>query len=69
MSETKRDNAQVAEANIETAMHLDKKDFERIGLAMESQGGSDVAVSPMAGMMISAISFALCHAETLVYRC
>ncbi|TLS24673.1 hypothetical protein PpBr36_08370, partial [Pyricularia pennisetigena] len=51
VSESKRDNAQVAEANIETAIHLDKKDFERIGLSMESQGGSDVAVSPMAEIL------------------
>ncbi|KAL8418863.1 hypothetical protein RB594_002171 [Gaeumannomyces avenae] len=49
VSETKRDSAQVAEVKIETAIHLDKKDFEKAGLAMES--GDGITVSPMAEIL------------------
>ncbi|KAL8305914.1 hypothetical protein RB597_003425 [Gaeumannomyces tritici] len=49
VSETKRDSAQVTEVKIETAIHLDKKDFEKAGLAMES--GDGITVSPMAEIL------------------
>ena len=50
VSETKRNDASVADTKIETAIRLDKKDFDNAGLSMSSQQkGSDVSVSPMAG--------------------
>lgn len=56
VSESKRDNAQVAEAaaKIETAIHLNKKDFEHA--LTEAKAGSsgstaDVLVSPMAEVL------------------
>jgi cysteine desulfurase len=51
VSETKRGNAQVAEPKIETAIRLDRKEFEKAGLAMSKQKNeAGVTVSPMAGM-------------------
>lgn len=49
VSETKRDNAQVADAKVETAIRLDKKDFEKAGVSLNAQDGSSTSVSPMAG--------------------
>ena len=46
---TKKDNAQVADAKVETAIRLDKKDFEKAGLSLNAQDGSSATVSPMAG--------------------
>lgn len=47
MTESKRDHAQV---QVETAIRLDKKDFEKAGLSLNAQqDGSNVHVSPMAG--------------------
>ncbi|ERT02271.1 cysteine desulfurase [Sporothrix schenckii 1099-18] len=56
VSESKRDNAQVAEATkkIETAIHLNKKDFQNaLGeVPVPTSGaGSDVLVSPMAEVL------------------
>lgn len=48
VTESKRDNAQVADPpKIETAIHLDKKDFQN---ALSDQGAS-VSVSPMADVL------------------
>lgn len=50
VSETKRNDASITDTKFDTAIRLDKKDFEKAGLAMSSeQKGSDVSVSPMAG--------------------
>jgi cysteine desulfurase len=49
VTESKRDNAQVAEAKIETAVRLDKKAFEKAGLSLNAQDDSRAVVSPMAG--------------------
>jgi len=49
VSETKRDNAQVTDAKIETAIRLDKEQLQKAGLAISGQDKSDVTVSPMAG--------------------
>ena len=46
VTESRRDNAQV---QVETAIRLDKKEFEKAGLAMSGQNGSDAHVTPMAG--------------------
>ena len=46
VTESRPDKAQV---QAETAIRLDKKEFEKAGLAMSGQNGSDVHVSPMAG--------------------
>lgn len=51
VSETKRNDAQIADAKIETAIHLDKKDFEKAGLSLNAQDGSNQKVSPMAGTL------------------
>ncbi|KAK1749951.1 cysteine desulfurase [Echria macrotheca] len=48
VTESKRDNAQV---QVETAIRLDKKDFEKAGLALSGQDGSNVHVSPMADVL------------------
>ena len=48
VTETKSDNAQV---QVETAIRLDRKELEKSGLAISAQDGSDVRVSPMAGML------------------
>jgi cysteine desulfurase len=48
VSETKRDNAQVNDIKVETAIRLDKKDFERTGLAMNAnEDGQAPSVSPL----------------------
>jgi hypothetical protein len=44
VTETKKDSAQVAEATVETAIRLDKKEFENVGRSL-----NDATVSPMAG--------------------
>lgn len=49
MSESKRDNAQVVEPKIETAIHLDKDALKQSGLAMGGQQEGNMLVSPMAG--------------------
>jgi cysteine desulfurase len=50
VSETKRNDASITDTKIETAIRLDKKDFEHAGLSMNAQqNGSEVSVSPMAG--------------------
>jgi cysteine desulfurase len=50
VSETKRNDASITDTKVETAIRLDKKDFEKAGLSMNSQqNGSEVSVSPMAG--------------------
>jgi cysteine desulfurase len=46
VTESKRDNAQV---QVETAIRLDKKQFEKAGLSLNAQDGSSTHVSPMAG--------------------
>jgi len=46
VTQSKRDNAQV---QVETAIRLDKKDFEKAGLSISADDGSNVHVSPMAG--------------------
>lgn len=51
VTETKRDNAQVAEAKIETAVRLDKKAFEKAGLSLNAQDDSRAVVSPMAEVL------------------
>ncbi|KAJ9164662.1 Cysteine desulfurase-like protein [Coniochaeta hoffmannii] len=52
VSETKRNDASVTDSKIETAIRLDKKDFEKAGLSMNSQqNGSEVSVSPMAEIL------------------
>ncbi|CAK7245927.1 MAG: cysteine desulfurase [Sporothrix thermara] len=48
VTESKRDNAQVADATkIETAIHLDKKDFQNL----PTSGAGDMLVSPMAEVL------------------
>lgn len=58
VSETKRNDASVADTKVETAIRLDKKDFENAGLSMNSPqqkgGSSDVSVSPMAEILSQA---------------
>lgn len=49
VTESKRDNAQVAEPKIETAIHLDREALKKSGLAMGGQQDGDMLVSPMAG--------------------
>lgn len=49
MSESKRDNAQVSEPKIETAIRLDKAALQKSGLAMSGQQDGNMLVSPMAG--------------------
>lgn len=49
VSETKRDNAQVAEPKIETAVHLDREALQKSGLAVSGQQEGNMLVSPMAG--------------------
>ncbi|OIW28866.1 cysteine desulfurase-like protein [Coniochaeta ligniaria NRRL 30616] len=52
VSETKRNDASITDTKVETAIRLDKKDFEKAGLSMNSQQkGSDVSVSPMADIL------------------
>ena len=53
VTESKRDNAQVAEAKIETAIRLDRKQFEDAGLALGAQQDNHQTVSPMAGKHLS----------------
>jgi len=54
VSETRRDNAQVAEAQIETVVRLDKAELEKAQLALGAQKTADgTAVSPMAGRHIA----------------
>jgi cysteine desulfurase len=49
VTETRRDGAEVrTDARVETAVRLDKKSFEKAGLAVSAEE-SDVAVSPIAG--------------------
>ncbi|KAK5661276.1 hypothetical protein OQA88_11170 [Cercophora sp. LCS_1] len=49
VTESKRDNAQV---QVETAIRLDKKDFEKAGLSLNAQkDASSVHVSPMADVL------------------
>jgi cysteine desulfurase len=48
VSETKRGNAQVNDIKLQTAIRLDKKDFEKAGLAMNAdEHGNAPAVSPL----------------------
>ncbi|KAH8880017.1 cysteine desulfurase-like protein [Thozetella sp. PMI_491] len=54
VSQSRRDNAQVAEPKIETAIRLDKLELEKAGLALSGQEGSNVSVSPMAEVLQSA---------------
>lgn len=49
MSESKRDNAQVSEPKIETAIQLDKAALQKSGLAMSGRQEGNMLVSPMAG--------------------
>lgn len=49
VTESKRDNAQVAEPKIETAIRLDKAALQNSGLAMGGQQDGNMLVSPMAG--------------------
>lgn len=49
VTESRRDNAQVAEPKIETAVHLDKAALQKSGLAMSGQQEGNMLVSPMAG--------------------
>lgn len=49
VSESRRDNAQIAEAKIETAIHLDRAQLQKAGLAIGAQQDGDVEVKPMAG--------------------
>lgn len=49
VSETKRNEAQIADTKIETAIRLDKKVIEKAGLSLNAQDGSNQSVSPMAG--------------------
>lgn len=49
VTESKRDNAQVAEPKIETAIRLDKSALQNSGLAMGGQQDGNMLVSPMAG--------------------
>lgn len=49
VTETKRDNAQVAEPKIETAIRLDKAALQNSGLAVGAQQDGNMLVSPMAG--------------------
>ncbi|EOO02718.1 putative cysteine desulfurase protein [Phaeoacremonium minimum UCRPA7] len=51
VTESKRDNAQVAEAKIETAIRLDRKQFEDAGLALGAQQDNHQTVSPMAEVL------------------
>ncbi|KAM7200156.1 cysteine desulfurase [Rhypophila sp. PSN 637] len=51
VTDSRRDNAQV---QVDTAIKLDKKEFEKAGLAMSGQNGSDVHVSPMADVLAQA---------------
>ncbi len=58
--ETKRDNAQVSEPRIETAIRLDKKELEKASLALSGQQEPNAAVAPMTGKLRS-ISAAILH--------
>lgn len=64
VSETKRNDASITDTKVETAIRLDKKDFEKAGLSMsKQQNGSEVSVSPMAGrfpLVITVLYPALC---------
>lgn len=51
VTETKRDNAQVAEPKLETAIHLDKAMLQKSGLAMSGQQDGNMLVSPMADVL------------------
>lgn len=54
VSGTKRNDAAITDTKVETAIRLDKKDFEKAGLAMsQQQNGSEISVSPMAGRFSS----------------
>ncbi|KAK0614232.1 pyridoxal phosphate-dependent transferase [Immersiella caudata] len=48
VTESKRDNAQV---QVETAIRLDKKQFEKAGISLNAQDGSNTHVSPMADVL------------------
>lgn len=49
VTESKRDNAQVAEPKIETAIHLDRAVLDKAGLTMGGKQEGNMLVSPMAG--------------------
>jgi cysteine desulfurase len=49
VTESKRDNAQVADPKIETAIRLDKAALQNSGLAKGAQQDGNMLVSPMAG--------------------
>lgn len=49
VTESKRDNAQVSEPKIETAIRLDKAALRDSGLSMGAQQDGNMLVSPMAG--------------------
>ncbi len=49
VSESRRDNAQVANVKMETAVRPDKAGLGKAGLAFDGQQGSDAAVAPVAG--------------------
>ncbi|KAJ0119991.1 cysteine desulfurase [Diaporthe amygdali] len=51
VTETKRDNAQVAEPKIETAIRLDKAALQNSGVAMGAQQDGNMLVSPMAEVL------------------
>lgn len=51
VTETKRDNAQVAEPKLETAIHLDKAMLQKSGLAMSGQQDGNKLISPMADVL------------------
>lgn len=68
VTESKRDNAQVAEPKIETAIHLDKEMLQKSGLAMGGQQDGNMLVSPMAGKIAwTGLSFQLSE-DKLVFR-
>ncbi|KAB5535157.1 cysteine desulfurase-like protein [Coniochaeta sp. 2T2.1] len=55
VSETKRNDASVTDTKVDTAIRLDKKDFEKTGLSMNAdQKGSNLSVSPMAEILSQA---------------
>lgn len=58
MTESKIHNAQ-----IETAIKLDKKDFAHIPPQMEMSSGSDIKVSPMAGRCARALAIIFYHRQ------
>ncbi|PSR89033.1 cysteine desulfurase-like protein [Coniella lustricola] len=51
VSETKRDNAQVAEPKLETAIHLDRETLQKSGLSVGGQQEGSMLVSPMAEVL------------------